>query len=479
VIDTLNVDLLIDGEWRPSTSGSTFAVHDPATGRELCRVADATPADGLSAVGAAALAQTGWASTPPRERADLLSAAHTLLSERADAFAELVTAEMGKPLRESFGEVMYAADYLRWFAEEAVRIDGGYRVAPRGEGRMLTMRQPVGPCLLIAPWNFPIAMGARKIAPALAAGCTVVVKPAPQTPLSMLALAEIFQEVGLPRGVLNVIPTVDAEAVATPLLLDPRLRKLSFTGSTAVGRMLAERSAYQLLRVSMELGGSAPFLVFDDADLDAAVEGALAAKLRNGGEACTAANRFLVHAAVVDEFASRLADRMESLTVGSGLEPETDIGPLIDQAALSKVQRLVDDAVARGARALCGGGALPGPGTFFAPTVLVDVPVTADIANEEIFGPVAAIYSFASEAEGVARANATEYGLVGYVYTRDVARALRVSEALETGMVGLNRGVVSDAAAPFGGIKASGYGREGGNEGIDEYLQLKYVALDV
>ena len=474
----MNADLLIDGNWRPSASGATFGVLDPATGLELRRVADAAPADGTSALAAADSAQHKWASTPPRERADVLNAAHALLTRRADRLAELVTCEMGKPLRESHGEVAYAADYLRWFGEEAVRIDGRYHVAPRGEGRTLTMRQPVGPCLLIAPWNFPIAMGARKIAPALAAGCTVVVKPAPQTPLSMLALAEIFQEVGLPPGVLNVIPTSDAEGVTSPLLRDPRLRKLSFTGSTAVGRLLAERSGHQLLRVSMELGGNAPFLVFDDADLDAAVEGAMAAKLRNGGEACTAANRFLVHSAVVDEFASRLVGRMKTLTVGAGLEPGTDIGPLIDAAALSKVARLVDDAVRRGARVLCGGHTVPGPGTFYAPTVLVDVPESADIASEEIFGPVAAIYSFATEEEGVARANATEYGLVAYVYTRDGSRALRVTEMLETGMVGLNRGVVSDAAAPFGGVKASGYGREGGREGIDEYLQLKYVAVD-
>jgi succinate-semialdehyde dehydrogenase/glutarate-semialdehyde dehydrogenase len=341
------------------------------------------------------------------------------------------------------------------------------------------MRQPVGPCLLIAPWNFPIAMGARKIAPALAAGCTMVVKPAPQTPLSMLALAEVFQDVGLRAGVLNVITTSDAEAVTAPLLRDARLRKLSFTGSTAVGRLLAERSGHRLLRVSMELGGNAPFLVFDDADLDAAVEGAIMAKLRNGGEACTAANRFLVHEAVAESFASRLADRMTGLTVGPGLDGATDVGPLIDEAARSKVAGLVDDAVARGARTLCGGSALPGPGMFYAPTLHVDVPAGARIAAEEIFGPVAAIYSFSTEDEAIAHANATEHGLVAYVYTRDVARALRVSEALETGMVGLNRGVVSNAAAPFGGVKASGYGREGGHEGIDEYLQVKYVALDV
>jgi succinate-semialdehyde dehydrogenase/glutarate-semialdehyde dehydrogenase len=479
LVHTVHTDLLIDGRWRPSTTSMTFPVVEPATGLELRRVADAAPEDGVSALAAAAAARQEWAGTPPRERAEVLHAARARLLERRDAFAALVTSEMGKPVAEARGEVDYAADYLEWFAEEAVRIDGRYLVAPRGDARLLTMRQPVGPCLLIAPWNFPIAMGARKIAPALAAGCTTVVKPAPQTPLSMLALAEVFQEVGLPAGVLNVITTSDAEAVTAPLLRDARLRKLSFTGSTAVGRLLAERSGHQLLRVSLELGGNAPFLVFDDADLDAAVEGAIIAKLRNGGEACTAANRFLVHEAVADSFARRLADRMTALTVGPGLEDTTDVGPLIDEAARSKVAALVDDAVARGARTLCGGSALPGPGTFYAPTVLVDVPAGARIAADEIFGPVAAIYSFSTEEEAIARANATEHGLVAYVYTRDVARALHVSEALETGMVGLNRGVVSNAAAPFGGVKASGYGREGGHEGIDEYLQLKYVAVDV
>jgi len=478
LVRTTQTDLLIDGSWCPSTTGKTFPVTDPATGLELRRVADAAPDDGISALAAADGARHAWAETPPRERAELLDAARARLLERRDAFAALVTSEMGKPFGEARGEVDYAADYLQWFAEEAVRIEGAYRVAPRGAGRILTLRQPVGPCLLIAPWNFPIAMGTRKIAPALAAGCTVVVKPAPQTPLSMLALAEVFQDVGLPAGVLNVITTSDAEAVTAPLLRDARLRKLSFTGSTAVGRLLAERSGHQLLRVSMELGGNAPFLVFDDADLDAAVEGAMAAKLRNGGEACTAANRFLVHETVADVFAHRLADRMAALTVGPGLEDATDVGPLIDEAARSKVAGLVGDAVACGARALCGGSALPGQGTFYAPTVLVDVPADAKVATQEIFGPVAAIYSFSTEEDAIAHANATEHGLVAYIYTRDVGRALRVSEALEAGMVGLNRGAVSNAAAPFGGVKASGYGRGGGREGIAEYLQVKYVAVD-
>jgi succinate-semialdehyde dehydrogenase/glutarate-semialdehyde dehydrogenase len=457
----------------------TFPVTDPATGLELGRVADAAPEDGVSALAAAHSARLGWAATAPRERSEIMTAACARLLERCDQFGALVTSEMGKPLREACSEVGYAADYLQWFAEEAVRIDGAYRVAPRGDGRLLTMRHPVGPCLLIAPWNFPIAMGTRKIAPALAAGCTIVMKPAPQTPLSMLALAEIFQEVGLPSGVLNIITTSDAKAVTAPLLRDPRLRKLSFTGSTAVGRLLAESCGQQLLRVSMELGGNAPFLVFEDADLDAAVEGAMIAKLRNGGEACTAANRFLVHEAVADAFARRLAEQMAAVAVGPGLDDATDVGPLIDEAGRSKVAGLVDDAIARGARALCGGSSLPGPGTFYAPTVLVDLPADAMIAAEEIFGPVAAVYAFSTEEEAIAQANATEHGLVAYLYTRNVGRAFRVSEALETGMVGLNRGVVSNAAAPFGGVKASGYGREGGHEGIEEYLQLKYVAVDL
>jgi succinate-semialdehyde dehydrogenase/glutarate-semialdehyde dehydrogenase len=388
-----------------------------------------------------------------------------------------MTLEMGKPLAESRAEVVYAADFLRWFSEEAVRIAGRYAVAPNGRGRLLTMRRPVGPCLLITPWNFPLAMGARKIAPAIAAGCTSVIKPAKQTPLCTLALAAILEESGLPDGVVNVIVGSSSGALMEPLIRDARLRKLSFTGSTEVGRLLIEQSATQLLRCSMELGGNAPFLVFPDADVDAAVEGAIVAKMRNGGEACTAANRFVVHESVADEFARGLAARMGALRVGPGMEPDTDVGPLIDGAQRDKVAELVADARARGARALTGGEPLDGAGYFYAPTVLTEVAPRTRLLDEEIFGPVAPVTTFTDEDAAVAEANGTEYGLVAYVYTRDLDRALRVSERLETGMVGLNQGFVSNAAAPFGGIKASGFGREGGAEGILEYLETKYVAV--
>jgi succinate-semialdehyde dehydrogenase/glutarate-semialdehyde dehydrogenase len=388
-----------------------------------------------------------------------------------------MTIEMGKSLAESRAEITYANEFLRWFSEEAVRIDGRYAVSPNGQNRLITMRQPVGPCLLITPWNFPLAMGTRKVAPAVAAGCTVVVKPAKQTPLSMLAFAAIMQEAGLPAGVLNVVTTSHAGQVTDPLFDDERLRKLSFTGSTEIGRQLAARAMGRVLRVSMELGGNAPFLVFEDADLDAAVDGAMLAKLRNMGEACTSANRFHVAAPLAEEFAARLAKRMEGLRLGRGTEPDTDLGPLIDQTQREKVQELVGDAVGRGAKVLTGGEPLDGPGYFYRPTVLSDVPPASRLLTEEIFGPVAPIVSFDSEDEALAAANQTEYGLVAYVFTRDLSRALRVAEGLETGMVGLNQGIVSNAAAPFGGIKQSGFGREGGNEGIDEYLSTKYVAL--
>jgi succinate-semialdehyde dehydrogenase/glutarate-semialdehyde dehydrogenase len=390
-----------------------------------------------------------------------------------------MTLEMGKPLAESRGEIAYAADFFRWFAEESVRIDGRFGVAPNGAGRLLVMKQPVGPCLLITPWNFPMAMGTRKIGPAVAAGCTMVVKPAQQTPLSMLALAEILERAGLPAGVLNIVTSSSASRVVGPLLNDPRLRKVSFTGSTAVGKLLVEQSAGQLQRVSMELGGNAPFLVFEDADLDAAVDGAMLAKMRNGGEACTAANRFLVHEAVEAEFASRLADRMGALRVGRGTEPGVDVGPLINRVEREKVAALVSDARDRGAAALVGGEPIDGPGAFYMPTVLASVPDDARVLSEEIFGPVAPLQTFAAEDEAIAAANATEYGLVAYVYTSDLKRAFRVVERLQTGMVGLNQGIVSNAAAPFGGVKASRIGREGGREGVEEFLDMKYVAMSV
>jgi succinate-semialdehyde dehydrogenase/glutarate-semialdehyde dehydrogenase len=419
---------------------------------------------------------------PPRERGEILRRAYEAIVAQTDDLALLMTLEMGKALAESRAEIGYAAEFFRWFSEEAVRIHGRYMVNTTGKGRVLTMRQPVGPCVFVTPWNFPMAMGTRKIAPAIAAGCTMVVKPAQQTPLSMLALARILQESGLPAGVLNVITARHSGAVIEPLLRDPRTRKLSFTGSTEVGRTLIEQSAHQVLRVSMELGGNAPFLVFGDADLDAAVEGAMLAKMRNVGEACTAANRFHVHESLADQFAARLAQRMGALKVGRGTEPDTDVGPLIDEDQRSKVAELVDDATARGARVLVGGRRLSGPahpGYFYEPTVLAGVPDDARLLGEEIFGPVAPIATFSTDEQALQAANRTEYGLVAYVYTSDLERAFRICEGIETGMVGLNQGVVSNAAAPFGGVKQSGFGREGGFEGIGEYLETKYVAMSL
>jgi succinate-semialdehyde dehydrogenase/glutarate-semialdehyde dehydrogenase len=477
VVGPVPTELFIGGQWQPAENGATFAVEDPSTGSVLAHVADATPADGLRALDAAAKAQPGWAAVSPRERSDILHTAYGLLLERQEELALLMTLEMGKPLAEARGEIAYAAEFFRWFAEEAVRIDGGYATAPNGQGRLLVMRQPVGPCLLITPWNFPMAMGTRKIGPAVAAGCTMVVKPAEQTPLSMLALADIMKAAGLPDGVLNLVTTSQPGAVMEPLIRDGRARKLSFTGSTDVGRKLLEQCAGQVLRTSMELGGNAPFLVFDDADLDVAVDGAILAKMRNSGEACTAANRFYVQSAVADEFARRLAERMGQLRVGRGVDDGVAVGPLIDDDARAKVTSLVDDAVRRGAEVLVGGRVVDGAGYFYPPTVLADVPADARMRHEEIFGPVAPVVSFETEDEAVDLANDTEYGLVAYVFTRDLDRAFRVSERIETGMVGLNQGIVSNPAAPFGGVKQSGLGREGGRLGIEEFLEVKYVAM--
>lgn len=479
VLDAVPKELYIAGEWRAAAAGATFSVEDPSTGESLVEIADATAEDALAALSAASERQSEWAAHPPRERGEILRRAYEELSERADELALLMTLEMGKSVGESRGEIAYAAEFFRWFSEEAVRIHGRYMTNTTGKGRILTMRQPVGPCVFVTPWNFPTAMGTRKIAPALAAGCTVVVKPAQQTPLSMLALAQILEKAGLPGGVLNVITSRRSGEVVGPLLKDARTRKLSFTGSTEVGRSLIEQSASRILRVSMELGGNAPFLVFADADLDAAVEGAVLAKMRNVGEACTAANRFHVHESVADEFARRLAERLGAMRVGRGADPDTDVGPLIDARQREKVAELVGDAVERGARVLLGGEALDGPGYFYAPTVLADVPEDARALGEEIFGPVAPVATFASEEEALAAANRTEYGLVAYLYTRDLERALRMAEGIETGMVGLNQGLVSNPAAPFGGVKQSGYGREGGFEGIGEYLETKYVAISL
>lgn len=477
VVAAVDKELFIGGKWVPAAGGKTFPVLDPSTGEALCEVADASPADGVSALDAAVAAQADWAKVAPRERGEILRRAYDLLVKRADELALLMTLEMGKPLAESKGEITYAAEFFRWFAEEAVRIDGGYAVAPNGTGRFLVTKQPVGPSLLITPWNFPMAMGTRKIGPAVAAGCTMVIKPAAQTPLSILALAAILAEAGLPEGVLNVLTTSDSGGVMEPLIRDGRARKLSFTGSTGVGRKLLEQCADKVLRTSMELGGNAPFLVFEDADLDAAVEGAMTAKMRNIGEACTAANRFYVQRGIVDEFSRRLTERMEALPMGRGTEEGVVVGPLIDKAAVEKVSGLVADATERGARVLTGGSTVDGPGNFYQATVLTDVPKDARLASEEIFGPVAPITPFDSEDEAIAAANDTEFGLVSYVYTSDLKRALRVSERLEAGMIGLNQGLVSNPAAPFGGIKQSGLGREGGSVGIDEFLETKYIAV--
>jgi succinate-semialdehyde dehydrogenase/glutarate-semialdehyde dehydrogenase len=478
ILDEVPKQLYISGQWRDGSKGS-IPVEDPATGETLCEVADASAEDARAALDAAVEAGPAWAEHPPRERGEILRRAFEAIVSRTEELALLMTLEMGKPIQESKAEISYGAEFFRWFSEQAVRIDGRYAVAPNGAGRLLTMKQPVGPCLLITPWNFPLAMGTRKIGPAIAAGCTMVVKPAQQTPLSMLMLAKILEEAGLPKGVLNLITASSAGETTGPLIKDPRLRKLSFTGSTEVGRKLMEQASGNLLRLSMELGGNAPFIVFEDADLDAAVQGALIAKMRNIGEACTAANRFHVAAPVAEQFAAKLAEKMGAMKVGRGTEDGVEVGPLIDQGQRQKVQELVEDAVGKGAQAIVGGQARDGAGYFFDPTVLTDVPEEARLLEEEIFGPVAPVKGFSDEEEAIAAANHTEYGLVAYVYTNDLKRALRVVEGLETGMVGLNQGMVSNPAAPFGGIKQSGFGREGGPEGIEEYLETKYVAVNL
>lgn len=467
--------LFIAGEWRAASNGAMLDVQDPATGKIIRTIASATPEDARAAMDAAAEAQAGWAATAPRARGEILRRAFDLMIERRDDFALLMTLEMGKPLTESKGEVTYGAEFLRWFSEEAVRISGRYATNPEGTGRMIVSQRPVGPCYLITPWNFPLAMATRKIGPALAAGCTVIVKPAQLTPLTTLMFVKLLEEVGLPKGVVNVVTTASSSAVSEPIITDPRLRKLSFTGSTPVGVSLLKQAADGVLRTSMELGGNAPFIVFEDADLDKAVEGAMAAKFRNIGQACTAANRFIVHESVAAEFAERVTARVRAFQVGRGTDEGVTIGPLIDDKAVAKATDLVADAVQRGATLLAGGSAIDGDGTFFEPTVVSDVVPGSDILREEIFGPVLAISTFADEAQAVQMANDTEYGLVGYVFTRDLARGQRLIDSLDTGMMGLNVGVLSNAAAPFGGVKQSGLGREGGFEGIHEYLSTKYT----
>ena len=477
LIASLPTGLFIGGEWRESSTGNRFGVDDPATGKQLTTVADASPEDGMAALDAAAAAQESWAATPPRVRGEILRKAFELLQARADDFALVMTMEMGKSLTEARGEVNYGAEFLRWFSEEACRINGRYSTSPDGNSRFLVLKKPVGPSLLITPWNFPLAMATRKIGPALAAGCTVVIKPAALTPLTTLLFTQVLVDAGLPAGVVNVITTTRSGATTGPLIADPRLRKLSFTGSTEVGQRLLQAAAQNVLRTSMELGGNAPFLVFEDADLDAAVEGALAAKLRNMGEACTAANRFYVHESIAAEFSEKLAAKVAAKTVGRGTEPGVDIGPLVDAESREKVDELVRDAVAKGATVVTGGAPIDGPGFFYAPTVLTNVPTDADVFTNEIFGPVAPVTTFATEDEAVALANSTPYGLIAYAFTKDLARALRLPERIESGMLGINSGVVSNPAAPFGGVKQSGLGREGSAEGIEEYLETMYVGI--
>ncbi|HVV09212.1 NAD-dependent succinate-semialdehyde dehydrogenase [Amycolatopsis sp.] len=477
IVKRVPKQLFLAGQWRDAADGSVFAVQDPGTEEPLAEVADAQDADVREAIEAAVEAQRDWAATPPRERGEVLRRAWQLMTDRADEIAELMTLEMGKSLTESKAEVAYAAEFFRWFSEEAVRIEGRYARNPAGGGRMLVSKHAVGPCVLITPWNFPLAMGTRKIGPAIAAGCTMIVKPAQLTPLSMLNLAALLREAGLPDGVLSVLPATSASRVVGPALEDPRIRKMSFTGSTEVGRKLVEQCAPNLQRMSMELGGNAPFLVFDDASLDDAVQGAVTAKMRNNGESCVAANRFHVQSSIADEFVRRLTEEMAAMPVGHGTEDGVKVGPLINAEQRDKVIELVDDALARGARATTGGKPLGGKGFFYPPTVLTGVPADARILREEVFGPVAPVTTFDTEDEAVALADDTEFGLVAYLFTRDLERAIRVGERLSTGMVGLNTGLVSNAAAPFGGVKASGFGREGSHEGIEEYVEVKYMAL--
>jgi succinate-semialdehyde dehydrogenase / glutarate-semialdehyde dehydrogenase len=476
---TLHTELFVDGAWQKAASSATFPVENPATNEIIARVADGGPEDAALAIEAAGRAQAAWARSTPRERSDILRRAFDLVIANTDRLAAIMTAEMGKPLAEARGEVAYGADMLRWFSEEAVRIGGDSATSVDGNTRIMITKEPIGPCVLVTPWNFPLAMGARKIAPAVAAGCTMVFKPAALTPLTSLALVDIFRDAGLPDGVLNVVTTSSASSVVDPWMRSGIARKVSFTGSTDVGKVLLRQAADNVMRSSMELGGNAPFIVLADADIEKAVEGALKAKMRNMGEACTAANRFFVHRSVVEEFSEKFAKRMSELQVGNGASEGTDVGPLIDRKGLEKVESLVADAVNKGARILTGGNRPEGPGYFYSPTVLVDVALDSELMSTEIFGPVAAITPFDSEDEVLRLANDTDWGLVGYVFTESLDKGMRFSAELEVGMVGLNTGLVSNPAAPFGGVKQSGLGREGGKVGIEEFLEYKYAALAV
>jgi len=477
VLDLVPTGLYINGVWRDASDGKTFDVFDPATGKLLKTIADASYQDGQDAMAAAHDTQKSWAATAPRVRAELLRAAFEKITAMSDDFAILMSLEMGKPFLEAKGEVAYGSEFLRWFSEEAVRVNGRYQTAPDGKNRLMVLKKPVGPALLITPWNFPLAMATRKIGPAIAAGCTSILKPAALTPLTSLLFAKVLQEVGVPAGVVNVIQTSRVSEVTGPIIKDSRLRKLSFTGSTPIGKMLIKDSADQVLRTSMELGGNAPFLVFEDADVDKAVEGAMQAKLRNMGEACTAANRFLIHESVADEFAQKLTARFAALKVARGVEEGTNIGPVIDEKSRNAIHALVTDATSKGAKILTGGVIPTGEGYFYPPTVLQGVAANSEILKNEIFGPVAPIVTFKNEDEAVAMANDTEYGLVAYAFTKDLNRGLRLAERLETGMFGLNTGLVSNPAGPFGGVKQSGLGREGSLEGIEEYLETVYVGI--
>ncbi|GAA5227749.1 NAD-dependent succinate-semialdehyde dehydrogenase [Paeniglutamicibacter antarcticus] len=477
LLASIPTGLLINGQWRDASDGGTFDVLDPATGEKLATLASATSEDAMAALDAADAVQGSWARTAPRERAEILRRGFEMVTARAEDFALLMSLEMGKPLPEARGEVTYGAEFLRWFSEETVRDYGRYLTTPEGKNKILVQTKPVGPCLLITPWNFPLAMATRKVAPAIAAGCTMVLKPAKLTPLTSQLFAAVMLEAGLPAGVLNVVSSASASKISGPLMQDDRLRKVSFTGSTAVGKMLMKAAADKVLRTSMELGGNAPFLVFEDADLDAAVEGAMAAKMRNMGEACTAANRFLVHESVAEEFTTKFAAAMGALKTGRGTDPETNVGPLIDSVARDDVHALVAAAIEAGATAVTGGAPIEGPGYFYAPTVLANVANDAAILGEEIFGPVAPVTTFRDEAHAIELANASEYGLASYIYTRDHNRLFRVAEQIEFGLVGFNAGVISNAAAPFGGVKQSGLGREGGAEGLSEYTTTQYIGI--